>query len=49
VKGSTVLAKFAQYARDARGAFRWPQITGFDRAPRITVNTEALLQMATSR
>jgi len=48
VKGSTVLAKFAQYARDAEG--RLPvglRITGFDRATRITVNTEALLQMAT--
>ncbi|HMI30719.1 MAG TPA: hypothetical protein VK527_03200, partial [Candidatus Limnocylindrales bacterium] len=50
VKGSTVLARFAQYARDAEG--RLPvglKITGLDRAPRITVNTEKLLAAATKQ
>ncbi len=50
VKGSTVLARFAQYARDAEG--RLPvglKITGLDRAPRITVNTEQLLAAATKQ
>ncbi|HXL15537.1 MAG TPA: AsmA-like C-terminal region-containing protein [Methylomirabilota bacterium] len=50
VKGSTVLARFAQYARDAEG--RLPvglKITGLDRAPRITVNTEQLMAAATKQ
>ncbi len=50
VKGSTALARFAQYARDAEG--RLPvglKITGLDRAPKITVNTEALLSAATKQ
>ncbi len=47
VRGNSSLARFAQYARDAEG--RLPvglKITGLDRAPRITVNTEQLLQAA---
>jgi hypothetical protein len=47
VKGSSVLARFAQYARDSEG--RLPiglKIFGLDRAPKITINTEALLQTA---
>ena len=47
VKGSTFLAKFAQYARDSEG--RLPitlKIDGPDRAPRIQVNTQALLEAA---
>ncbi|HZI89729.1 MAG TPA: hypothetical protein VFD83_04680, partial [Candidatus Polarisedimenticolia bacterium] len=50
VKGSSVLAKFAQYARDSEG--RLPvglKIAGLDRAPKITVNTEALLAAATKQ
>ena len=45
-----MLAKFAQYARDSEG--RLPvglRITGLDRAPKITINTEALLQTATKQ
>jgi len=45
-----VLARFAQYARDSEG--RLPvglKITGLDRAPKITINTEALLQTATKQ
>jgi hypothetical protein len=48
VKGNTALAKFAQYARDAEG--RLPvglKITGLDRAPRITINTDQLMRAAT--
>ena len=50
VKGSTVLAKLGQYARDSEG--RLPvglKITGLDRAPRITINTEALFRAATKQ
>jgi hypothetical protein len=50
VKGSSVLARFAQYARDPEG--RLPvglRITGLDRAPKITINTEALIQTATKQ
>jgi len=50
VKGSSVLARFAQYARDSEG--RLPvglRITGLDRAPKITINTEALIQTATKQ
>ena len=50
VKGSTALARFAQYARDSEG--RLPiglKITGFDRAPKITVNTEQLMAAATKQ
>ncbi len=50
VKGNTALAKFAQYARDAEG--RLPlglKITGFDRAPKITLNTEQLMRTATKQ
>ncbi len=50
VKGSTVLAKLAQYARDAEG--RLPvglKITGLDRTPRIVINTEQLMQAATKQ
>jgi len=48
VKGNTALARFAQFARDAEG--RLPvglKITGLDRAPRITLNTEQLMKTAT--
>ncbi len=47
VKGSTFLAKFAQYARDEDG--RLPvklKITGLDRAPKIQIDTEMLLRTA---
>jgi hypothetical protein len=47
VKGSTFLAQFAQYARDSEG--RLPitlKIQGMDRAPKIQVNTQALLEAA---
>jgi hypothetical protein len=50
VKGSTALARFAQYARDSEG--RLPvglRITGLDRAPRITINTEQLMRTATKQ
>ena len=50
VKGSTALAKFAQYARDSEG--RLPvglKITGLDRAPKITVNTQQLINVATKQ
>jgi hypothetical protein len=50
VKGSTALARFAQYARDAEG--RLPvglRITGLDRAPKITVNTQKLIEAATKQ
>jgi hypothetical protein len=48
VKGSTFLSKLAQYARDSEG--RLPvtlKIQGPDRAPKIQVNTQALLETAT--
>jgi hypothetical protein len=50
LKGNTALAKFAQYARDAEG--RLPvglKITGLDRAPKITLNTEQLMRTATKQ
>jgi len=50
IKGNSALAKFAQYARDADG--RLPvglKITGLDRAPRITINTEQLMRVATKQ
>lgn len=50
VKGSTVLAKLAQYARDSEG--RLPvvvKITGLDRAPKITINTQQLMETATKQ
>ena len=50
VKGSSVLAKFAQYARDSEG--RLPvglKITGLDRAPKITVNTQQLMAAASKQ
>jgi len=48
VKGSTFLSKLAQYARDPEG--RLPvtlKIQGPDHAPKIQVNTQALLETAT--
>ncbi len=50
VKGSSVLAKLGQYARDSEG--RLPvglRITGLDRAPKIVINTEALMEAATKQ
>jgi len=50
VKGSSVLARFAQYARDSEG--RLPvglRITGLDRAPKITINTQQLMETATKQ
>ena len=50
IKGSTVLAGLAQYARDADG--RLPvmvKITGLDRAPKISFNVDKTLQAATKQ
>jgi len=50
IEGNTALARFAQYARDAEG--RLPvglKITGLDRAPKITINTEQLMRTATQQ